>query len=100
MNEIEIMINGMIHVALAVVMFIHIDKKCYPKTRAKVFFLIPLWSLFLGFYYIRSYLDGRHLGSYWREFEIFETVTNLLFLVFFCYKNQNLRKDEKIRRHA
>lgn len=56
--------------------------------------------MFLGFYYLRNYLDGREVDIYWKEFRIFEIVTNILFVAFFMYKNQNLKnKNEKRTRH-
>lgn len=93
MKEIEIILNGLIHISLSIVMFVHIDRKCYPVRRTKLFFVIPLWSMFVGFYYLRSYIDGGFIGQYWRNFRIFETITNFLFLVFFMYKNSKLKKN-------
>lgn len=94
MNGIEILLNGIVQIFLSVVMLIHIDRKCYPTTKAKIFFAIPLWSMFLGFYYLRTYLDGREVNEYWKEFRMFEIATNVLFVAFFMYKNKKLKRRE------
>lgn len=93
--QVEVLLNAFVHIGLSIVLFIHIDRKCYPAKRTKLFFLIPLWSMFLGFYYLRCWIDGQYFNQYWRSFRIFETMTNALFLAFFIYKNYNLKKYEK-----
>ena len=94
MKEIEILLNAIVHVMLAIVLFVHIDRKCYPELRTKILFIIPLWSLFLGFYYLRNFIDESYVGKHWRMFRIFETITNVLFVAFFYYKNKKLKKKQ------
>lgn len=94
MKEFEILINAIVHILLAIVLFVHIDRKCYPELRSKIFFIIPLWSLFLGFYYLRNFIDQSFIEKYWRMFRIFETITNIFFVVIFYYKNKNLKKTQ------
>ena len=90
--EIEILINGVVHIVLAVLVLKYIDAKCYPATKAFWLFIIPMWLLFLGFYYIRNFIDQDFEGRYWRAFRIFETITDILFCVLLILKIKFIKR--------
>lgn len=98
MKEIEILLNAIVHVGLSISIFFHIDGKKYSRKCSKLLFIVPMWSMFIGFYYLNSFLfDKEIIGQYWRNFRIFETIGNALFWCLIIFKNHKLKikNDEK-----
>lgn len=98
MKEIEVLLNSFAHIGLAISIFFHIDGKKYSAKCAKLLFIVPMFSMFIGFYYLRTYLDGGYVEKYWYNFRLFETIANVLFWLLIIFKNYKLKnkKNEKI----
>lgn len=94
--EIEILISGIAYVAIGITLFSYIHNHCLSKRKTAVYFVFPMWCLFLGFYYMRCFLDQTFEGQYWRLFRIFETITNLFFLIFIYLINKKINTNGKV----
>ena len=94
MKEIEVFANALIHIGMSISIFFHIDGKKYSTKWTKLLFVIPMFSMFIGFYYLRCWIDSDYIEKYWRNFRIFEIVANLLFWILMIFKNYNLKKQK------
>lgn len=94
MEKIEVLLNAILHVGISISLILHIHKKDYELAISKFLFIVPLWTMFLGFYYLRTFIDGNYEPREYSRFLIFETITNGLFWGFIIFKNYKLKKQQ------